>query len=931
MATNKRLQHLEDYKTVLPYASEIFGVYQPLIGWKSARKINRVKAAIRSEKAGLLSRLGQDLVCTAAIAFDHECVMTAPALKPAVPAGPRLRTHASIVVRRIQSELMRLGIVPGTEAEWAQFINDEALTNVLQSSVVDYYRRLSIDKCHYIAQLPKRARENDHEFQLRTAHLVEDSQRDIRAAVNDEAVVAGVLKRLLDSHRIRDLASIFFELDARTAFADALAKASVDFEDPYLTFDPHKNVKDVSLSPLGIVHLFRQYFFELDTFLGTPIGHVWLSPGSTLELIEVNTRKTLTEKVIELALETTAKSEKSTTEQDELSEAVKQDNKDDLKLGATATVNQSWGTGNASATASLNMDRTQQVARETTHKRMREQTEKLSSEIRQNFKSTFRTVTEVTDTSSKRYTFTNTTGALINYELRRKMRQTGVQVQDIGSYLCWETFVDEPGVALGLANLVHIAQPADLLPVPAEVTPVYPPDRVKTFRANATWNPGVVESPGFLELTAVEPPPADEGFELVAPAGDIELALISVTGEEIEEFSEVRSKFDFAAKFWPDRMMVGIGLNIPVDGLSWDDRLDFVLGGALRYRLTDAKKVEIDAAAKVKSLAGDTATAENERKTKEAFIKAVKERVELATGITARRFEDLRDEERIVVYRRLIASLMTSYNYQYADDRSRHILAELLNSIFDVDKMLYFVAPEWWKPRMQAKQFLSINHLQSLLDESVVTWADSVPRPDNYLITDKSSPAPLGSSLGWLLQLDGDSLRNAFLNAPWVKAVIPVRPGKEQAATSWLQNVMVEGADGLDATYAADPAELAQIRQGLTAHGIVVGANVTLRDALEYLCIEVAGKHAASNDTKKFPDTELNDDNKVTATPIEKVFEHGFYPLQGGFRLDPGDPNPDPNNKDRYFQVFDQWIEVLPTDQVVPVEVEYDAKTGRQI
>jgi hypothetical protein len=29
------------------------------------------------------------------------------------------------------------------------------------------------------------------------------------------------------------------------------------------------------------------------------------------------------------------------------------------------------------------------------------------------------------------------------------------------------------------------------------------------------------------------------------------------------------------------------------------------------------------------------------------------------------------------------------------------------------------------------------------------------------------------------------------------------------------------------------------------------------------------------------------------------------------------------------FEVFDQWIEVLPTDQMVPVEVAYDPKTGQ--
>ena len=135
---------------------------------------------------------------------------------------------------------------------------------------------------------------------------------------------------------------------------------------------------------------------------------------------------------------------------------------------------------------------------------------------------------------------------------------------------------------------------------------------------------------------------------------------------------------------------------------------------------------------------------------------------------------------------------------------------------------------------------------------------------------------------------------------------------------AWLQNVMVEGADGLDAAYATPPHELEQIRVRL---GLPPEAHVTLRNALDFLCIEV----------KKFPDTEINDDNKVTSTPIEKVFEHGFYPLQGGFRVNPNDPNPDPNNKDRHFQIFDQWMEVLPTDQVVPVEVKYDPKTGRQV
>ncbi len=70
-----------------------------------------------------------------------------------------------------------------------------------------------------------------------------------------------------------------------------------------------------------------------------------------------------------------------------------------------------------------------------------------------------------------------------------------------------------------------------------------------------------------------------------------------------------------------------------------------------------------------------------------------------------------------------------------------------------------------------------------------------------------------------------------------------------------------------------------------------------------------------------YPTGEINDDNKVLATPLDKVYAHGFYPLQRGSRLTGNQP----------FEVFDQWTEILPTDQVVPVEVSYDPRTGRQV
>ncbi|GFG49024.1 hypothetical protein CQY20_30315 [Mycolicibacterium agri] len=195
-----------------------------------------------------------------------------------------------------------------------------------------------------------------------------------------------------------------------------------------------------------------------------------------------------------------------------------------------------------------------------------------------------------------------------------------------------------------------------------------------------------------------------------------------------------------------------------------------------------------------------------------------------------------------------------------------------------------------------------------------VSWGGARNRVDNYYITEESRPAKLGSSLGWLLQLDGDNLRNAFLNAPWVKAVIPIRPGKERAAMNWLQRLHVEGTDGLDDRYVAPAGELAEIPHS--------GEFVTVRDAINHLCDVVAEKHQDAVKVGRYPAEEINDDNRVSATPVDKVYEHGFYPLQGGFRATPGTED---------FEVFDQWVEVLPTDQVVPVEVAYDPKTGRQL
>ena len=70
MATVKRLKDLEQYAGVLPYASEIFGVYQPLLGWKSKRIMERFAAGRQNDRDQILRGLER------AVAHRSPSIMT---------------------------------------------------------------------------------------------------------------------------------------------------------------------------------------------------------------------------------------------------------------------------------------------------------------------------------------------------------------------------------------------------------------------------------------------------------------------------------------------------------------------------------------------------------------------------------------------------------------------------------------------------------------------------------------------------------------------------------------------------------------------------------------------------------------------------------------------------------------------------------------
>lgn len=320
----------------------------------------------------------------------------------------------------------------------------------------------------------------------------------------------------------------------------------------------------------------------------------------------------------------------------------------------------------------------------------------------------------------------------------------------------------------------------------------------------------------------------------------------------------------------------------------------------LVYDVTPAAKTAVDAAnQKAQKTYNDDVAAAREEK----FYETLRLRLKLVGQVKPRPQEDLREEERNIVYRGIISRLYGNESGWSADDY--HVASEMIRYLFDVDAMLYFVAPDWWRPRSQP--LVSKNDQGEIQPTIIADPALSTNKPHfwtrppigsyrpNYLITEETAPAPQGASLGWLIQLDGDVHRNAFLNSPWVKAVLPIRSGRERDAIAWLRRPEVADSDGLDEPYpfnaAQDPPEYA----GQT---------------IEQVLLRVADRIAAEYQKSITPvPVDPAGVNPELALPTETVYSHGFDPLEGGIKFGAD-----------AFEIFSQWLEVLPTDQVVATE-----------
>src|SRR6202008_1720186 len=289
---------LSKFKGVLPYDSQLYGIYQPLLGWRSSLQVGRLDSGLTWTRRAYLWTVAQSF------SPEFEIRTAAPdaakfELGVAEPSDTGSPSSTSGIDGLLMQHVMTtVEAAGGSPAAWQEFPSRtylvKALVEIQESIQREFHERLwqSSSRRPAICRFLR--------FHGRAEpRLTRSRRRELLASIlQRESVTAGVLAQLNETNSPNQLAMML----APTAHA------TFDLAPLVIQLDPaESDMTAATLSPIGVVHLFRQYFFELATFLGPPVQHVWLSPGGTVELIEVSTRRSLVEKTIEQSLESIQK------------------------------------------------------------------------------------------------------------------------------------------------------------------------------------------------------------------------------------------------------------------------------------------------------------------------------------------------------------------------------------------------------------------------------------------------------------------------------------------------------------------------------------------------------------------------------------------------------------------------------------------------
>lgn len=532
------------------------------------------------------------------------------------------------------------------------------------------------------------------------------------------------------------------------------------------------------LSPIGVAHFYRQLYFYVSEGVG-PIEQAFtVAPSETLEIVTETVRRQSHEEIYEHGSETVSEVAIESRNTDEVSDKVASMVERDSSLGLSANTNFSasgsvgvfnFG-GGASMGVNTNMSSSSQSSSELARRRLKEMTKRAAERITKTFSVRVRDTTDYTTTNLQRRVIKNETNGPVNYGLRRVFSRIRVKVQDLGPRLVWQLYVSNPGTGLARSRFVHfmdsqpIAEPSE--PPAIRPKPTGGIDTGTTAVQIKLDTNTQMNDPMHWYVTLSIPVPPDR-------------KIVAVSIESITDL-ENTGKDDYAPSATggskPGTLngsiyTVDLGVypgNSESVSLSYQYRYDPSDSAMQQYQeeydaaMTEFRKAE--AAVREKAL-------------REQFERK-KQLLTEKSRIRARASADLRKEERYEILNRMISHLFRPRG-NGSPGAPAPIEIEYFHRYFDLDALFFYVHPSWWVPRYAGE-------------------LTGFGRPE-YEITAESELARMGHSLGWVIQLDGDDRRNEFINSPWLRVCLPMRPGRERDAVAWLAE-HVEGDIGYDLT-----------------------------------------------------------------------------------------------------------------------------------
>ena len=548
------------------------------------------------------------------------------------------------------------------------------------------------------------------------------------------------------------------------------------------------------LSPIGVAHFYRQLYYHVKEGVG-PIEQAFtVAPKETLEITMETVRRQSHEEVTELGSEqiseTAAESKNLDEVSDKVATLVERDSTAAMSTNASFSSGGSIGVWQASANASIggqaSLQNSSSTANDIAKRRLKEVTKRASERITKSFSLKVTDQVDFTTSSMTRRVISNKSAAPVSYGLRRVFNRVRVHVQDLGPSLVWQLYVREPGSGLAHGSFVHFS-PNEAKPSagdPPAVRP-RPSGGTDTGTQSATLQ---MDADGFYVTLSVNGGPdrtikavsIDSITDLEHLAKD-DLAPSPLNNSQFGAATDASGTYTVSIRVLPgDAASVSVSYTY-----VFEPSADVLRGWEGERQAAGTKFAAMEADAREKALRDE--------------FERQRTLITLRSKIRPRPSADLRREERFEVLNRMVSHLFRPTTVEAAPSP---LEIELFSRYFDIDGIFTYTHPSWWRPRY-------------------VSPATGLGRPP-YPITNESDPAPLGSSLGWMLQLDADDRRNEFLNSPWVRVCIPIRPGRERAAVAWLAKHL-EGEVGYDPTKNPLKALLTDFERRRAAEAAVAG------------------------------------------------------------------------------------------------------------